>query len=162
MGRCLKFMLVMFQHTAARRRLLFVCDAFTLSLLVSTHSRAEAAAIILTLNKQTTGVSTHSRAEAAAGCDLHNYLFNEVSTHSRAEAAACNETMQVLSKKRFNTQPRGGGCIKKSHFLILILLFQHTAARRRLLSVAYIKKPLAGVSTHSRAEAAAIVLIERQ
>ena len=61
------------------------------------------------------------------------YLFIGVSTHSRAKAAAY-----------FFTYPNYGW-----------FKFQHTAARRRLLSdkPQHIKR--ANVSTHSRAEAAA-------
>ena len=35
--------------------------------------------------------------------------------------------------RRFNTQPRGGGCIRKQQAIKPDLQFQHTAARRRLL-----------------------------
>ena len=59
---------------------------------------------------------------------------------------------QIIS---FNTQPRRGGCIALFGLDCDILLFQHTAAQRRL-PVEYIHKiALEGVSTHSRAEAAA-------
>ena len=57
--------------------------------IVSTHSRAEAAAWKQTVEVKRGDVSTHSRAEAAA--TTPSYLVapvREVSTHSRAEAAA--------------------------------------------------------------------------
>ena len=56
---------------------------------VSTHSRAEAAALetIRTATVEAI-VSTHSRAEAAARKRNHECLLMLVSTHSRAEAAA--------------------------------------------------------------------------
>ena len=57
-----------------------------------------------------------------------------VSTHSRAEAAAHLLISPGPDVPRFNTQPRGGGCIQPN--LILV--------------------PTNLVSTHSRAEAAAI------
>ena len=55
-------------------------------------------------------VSTHSRAEAAA--ELSEAIKNKenVSTHSRAEAAAIFLNFHVRQACSFNTQPRGGGC----------------------------------------------------
>ncbi len=56
-----------FQHTAARRRLLLDSLCFSYFCLVSTHSRAEAAAWSYLMQFNQRGpVSTHSRAEAAA------------------------------------------------------------------------------------------------
>ena len=101
----------MFQHTAARRRLLVYSSITFSELNVSTHSRAEAAASIPhthlrykpSFNTQPRGggcktrivcirntypVSTHSRAEAAAYMTLLDLDDYTVSTHSRAEAAA--------------------------------------------------------------------------
>ena len=79
----------MFQHTAARRRLLSNAFKLDLAKLVSTHSRAEAAAYPSIVFIDSLSVSTHSRAEAAAyGVCVKMRAFSVVSTHSRAEAAA--------------------------------------------------------------------------
>ena len=78
---------------------------------VSTHSRAEAAALAIGTPKYQFLVSTHSRAEAAALILLWFRDNGKVSTHSRAEAAA---------KKAIPA-------------LTTLSQFQHTAARRRLL-----------------------------
>ena len=101
--------IIMFQHTAARRRLLNLnpqyrprlrfntqprgggCLKYVLFVLdynVSTHSRAEAAANTDESDIFINVVSTHSRAEAAAEKILPVEVVNRVSTHSRAEAAA--------------------------------------------------------------------------
>ena len=56
----------MFQHTAARRRLLSQQDFRLCYQPVSTHSRAEAAAKYKAALDESPKVSTHSRAEAAA------------------------------------------------------------------------------------------------
>ena len=56
----------MFQHTAARRRLLKGGNITLFSPSVSTHSRAEAAACKPKFFYDFYLVSTHSRAEAAA------------------------------------------------------------------------------------------------
>ena len=80
------------------------------SIVVSTHSRAEAAASVANERTKVFNVSTHSRAEAAAFAVRAVMDLDKVSTHSRAEAAALNQY-----KQDFENQ------------------FQHTAARRRLL-----------------------------
>ena len=56
-------------------------------------------------------VSTHSRAEAAALSVAAKDTRNaKVSTHSRAEAAAYLFCRSWRIERSFNTQPRGGGC----------------------------------------------------
>ena len=124
--------------------------------IVSTHSRAEAAARLTGLNvEQILKVSTHSRAEAAAEFALSMGRKFKVSTHSRAEAAAYklnknDSDLQVSTHSRaeaaahcfcgwlaiissFNTQPRRGGCFLRDSHHKLNFQFQHTAAQRRLL-----------------------------
>ena len=122
----------MFQHTAARRQLLFLYRHLRVDTVVSTHSRAEAAAINDPQFSYLLSVSTHSRAKAAAGatfesaatvmfqhtaarrrlpdCFLSLSCSRTVSTHSRAEAAAYGCTDFIEELCRFNTQPRRGGC----------------------------------------------------
>ena len=58
----------------------------------------------------------------------------------------------------FNTQPRGGGCLKVFDLGLQFDKFQHTAARRRLLFQCLPINIFDRVSTHSRAEAAARIL----
>ena len=64
----------LFQHTAARRRLQAINGGGASYQLVSTHSRAEAAAFFIRKINFKPIVSTHSRAEAAAILDyISNY-----------------------------------------------------------------------------------------
>ena len=129
-----------------------------LTISVSTHSRAEAAAKDLKGVTSKVRVSTHSRAEAAAYTIILLIYSFSVSTHSRAEAAAINSELyrrrfsafqHTAARRRlpkspaahpfspgFNTQPRGGGCAMDSRDQAYGML----------------------VSTHSRAEAAALGL----
>ncbi len=142
-----------FQHTAARRRLL-VSQNIQSSQQVSTHSRPKAAEPARIAPRQELAVSTHSRPKAAArGASsraqrccfntqppeggwrvLHNHLMGElvVSTHSRPKAAV---------KEASDGEQR-------------IVLFQHTAARRRLVVQSRISFSPGTVSTHSRPKAA--------
>ena len=101
------------------------------------------------------GVSTHSRAEAAAQKEEQKMENLTVSTHSRAEAAASFFINTHKKRNSFNTQPRGGGCTVGHFWLIKLLAFQHTAARRRLRVKKVPFPQVNAVSTHSRAEAAA-------
>ena len=55
----------------------------------------------------------------------------------------------------FNTQPPEGGCIAIGARAVLSSRFQHTAARRRLLTIYDINDEFIAVSTHSRPKAAA-------
>ena len=140
--------------------------------MVSTHSRAEAAAQLGRNPHDIELVSTHSRAEAAAltfFCPLFGCF---VSTHSRAEAAASNDCFKNLDGNCFNTQPRGGGCKAITHPHSFIygfntqprgggclqlqttyknwLMFQHTAARRRLPMIRLTSFPLISFNTQPR------------
>ena len=64
-----------------------------------------------------------------------------VSTHSRAKAAAPTHTNLTITIYSFNTQPREGGCRVFRVFDEAEDLFQHTAARRRLLDRAVFHVP---------------------
>ena len=55
-----------------------------------------------------------------------------VSTHSRPKAAALSQDDLVPLSACFNTQPPEGGCPLLFIGVCRCVLFQHTAARRRL------------------------------
>ena len=175
----------MFQHTAARRRLLYNVAIEQVSDDVSTHSRPKAAAIVQEKNTTFSQVSTHSRPKAAApdgyclpktrrgfntqppegGCVqvVHYRTDNfEVSTHSRPKAAAFHWLAHRLTSLRFNTQPPEGGCSPLIRSIIFPYLFQHTAARRRLHDLDHISQVWVDVSTHSRPKAAAPYLKKQE
>ena len=99
-----------FQHTAARRRLLTYSPCLIRGVIVSTHSRAEAAAF------------SGSGSASCFGC------FNTQPRGGGCVASGGSKTLQ----KGFNTQPRGGGCSIHPNPEKSSTLFQHTAARRRL------------------------------
>ena len=82
-------------------------------------------------------------------------LHQKVSTHSRPKAAAHGLIQLKRRRRGFNTQPPEGGCLKRLMNKRKELVFQHTAARRRLLLVFCIEPGYHLVSTHSRPKAAA-------
>ena len=59
-------------------------------------------------------------------------LLSSVSTHSRPKAAGSVYCSNQSTLFCFNTQPPEGGWMRKLAVIAFTLLFQHTAARRRL------------------------------
>ena len=78
----------MFQHTAARRRLVGTLPVSSTVSTVSTHSRPKAAVVNIETIKPNIDVSTHSRPKAAGEKLLNSNNPFYVSTHSRPKAAA--------------------------------------------------------------------------
>ena len=81
---------MLFQHTAARRRLGKDWECFFPNLYVSTHSRPKAAGSALIIISTIIVVSTHSRPKAAGLILDILSLANLVSTHSRPKAAGAD------------------------------------------------------------------------
>ncbi len=145
----------MFQHTAARRRLLVVLWC-RLLVMAFQHTAAR------------------RRLHLAFA---HPFTQFRVSTHSRPKAAASATDCRINRKSGFNTQPPEGGCIcittldtprlvfqhtaarrrlpSKYRKTKKMMMFQHTAARRRLPMRKHSQRPPSVVSTHSRPKAAA-------
>ena len=103
--------IMMFQHTAARRRLPNFTSVKAVKILVSTHSRAEAAATFVF---------------------SYDHIHNSFNTQPRGGGCKARKT-KANCGQRFNTQPRGGGCVRPVTARESKVVFQHTAARRRLL-----------------------------
>ena len=77
----------MFQHTAARRRLVKATTNSREAIQVSTHSRPKAAGNVLKCLDGPAIVSTHSRPKAAGALSEWSIPGYHVSTHSRPKAA---------------------------------------------------------------------------
>ena len=121
---------MMFQLTAARRRLVEYIGRKTYTPNVSTHSRPKAAGAFLAQNTADERVSTHSRPKAAGQTYSPNLGQNPfqltaarrrlaapapkkgslrpVSTHSRPKAAG-KVKVSTCTIKSFNSQPPEGG-----------------------------------------------------
>ena len=147
--------------------------------MVSTHSRAEAAACRHLLginirdcfNTQPRGggclsggdleplfnrcFNTQPRGGGCDGTPIPKVKVISVSTHSRAEAAAPSLARHLDKARRFNTQPRGGGCFGFSDKEYeAVQVSTHSRAEAAATTIANDLKAQT-VSTHSRAEAAA-------
>ena len=120
-----------FQHTAARRRLVPALCKAVIRYNVSTHSRPKAAGGGLRRTCRYCAVSTHSRPKAAGSIAKIASRRSRVSTHSRPKAAG-SASSRIPRKN----------------------LFQHTAARRRLVLEVDFFVVIGLVSTHSRPKAA--------
>ena len=123
----------MFQHTAARRRLL------VFNTPIATKHRFQYTAARRRLRHKTAPVADTGK----------------VSTHSRPKAAAPAAMRFLRLALSFNTQPPEGGCVPNPPRQSWHRWFQHTAARRRLPRFRAQLGTGAAVSTHSRPKAAA-------
>ena len=123
----------LFQHTAARRRLL------VFNTPIATKHRFQYTAARRRLRHKTAPVADTGK----------------VSTHSRPKAAAPAAMRFLRLALSFNTQPPEGGCLWLGGCGERRELFQHTAARRRLRAQPSSSILASVVSTHSRPKAAA-------
>ena len=171
---------LMFQHTAARRRLavLAICENQQIQTFQHTAARRRLDPCFHGARPKV-DVSTHSRPKAAGVSGLLVSVFPPVvSTHSRPKAAGKPCKQLIAHYRCFNTQPPEGGWLRFDHRHHRPQRFQHTAARRRLAILIKPKRPkqqfqhtaarrrleasllppLVGfvVSTHSRPKAAGI------
>ena len=104
-------------------------------------------------------VSTHSRPKAA-GLRIFRQENDIKSFNTQPPEGGWFLSKQSLIKGRdgFNTQPPEGGWQAYAHAPQQTILFQHTAARRRLGPVLSSRGFFIGVSTHSRPKAAGAFL----
>ena len=105
---------------------------------VSTHSRPKAAAILSRRGRSESRVSTHSRPKAADPHARHQPMTYKVSTHSRPKAAerypnTQGETSRVSTHSRPKAAVAAAAVAER-----FLMLFQHTAARRRLFRLDFV------------------------
>ena len=126
-------LLGLFQHTAARRRLVQNRENKQLIYKVSTHSRPKAAGTVGSCTGFADAVSTHSRPKAAGHRPHTMLLPHWVSTHSRPKAAGQISMDVSLEVNEFqHTAARRRLAFAASPLCAWRSVFQHTAARRRL------------------------------
>ena len=142
-----------FQHTAAQRQLVGDKYGIDPDMLVSRHSRLKAADGFIMLTFVMVAVSTHSCTKAAEYIAKHIDSRLPVSTHSRLKAAAV-WIAQYYPIVMFQHTAARRRLDFHAFFLVRIKRFQHTAARRRLVLLNVYYNPDIGVSTHSRPKAA--------
>ena len=124
---------------------------------VSTHSRPKAAGAQRQPAQSLSKVSTHSRPKAAGYHRCPRCFHSSVSTHSRPKAAGRKKVIGEDKVHRFNSQPPEGGWLEMIAHKIARILFQLTAARRRLDGRRAGLSREDKVSTHSRPKAAGIL-----
>ena len=124
---------------------------------VSTHSRPKAAGAQRQPAQSLSKDSTHSRPKAAGYHRCPRCFHSSVSTHSRPKAAGRKKVIGEDKVHRFNSQPPEGGWLEMIAHKIARILFQLTAARRRLDGRRAGLSREDKVSTHSRPKAAGIL-----
>ena len=144
---------LMFQHTAARRRLV----AFGIQLVaidfVSTHSRPKAAGGGRCRQTRRARVSTHSRPKAAGIAVKVGHAVGHVSTHSRPKAAGRAGYEFERLCRCFNTQPPEGGWFKPCGGISSYGRFNTQPREGGWISIKPVGRKIY-VSTHSRPKAA--------
>ena len=150
----------MFQHTAARRRLAALKRNYPDMTRVSTHSRPKAAGISYEFTWVPPLVSTHSRPKAAgirsAWMTCRRFCFNT----QPPEGGWYFFPLKSIKQNSFNTQPPEGGWHTSFANALSNVMFQHTAARRRLGLQSKNIDFIVEVSTHSRPKAAGKLVLE--
>ena len=108
-------------------------STFTVSNPLFQHTAARRRlATILLVSRKDSYVSTHSRPKAAGYTRADIDRLKEVSTHSRPKAAGLQVVKELIHYVVFQhtaARRRLGRCADNSS---CVVLFQHTAARRRL------------------------------
>ena len=100
---------MLFQHTAARRRLDHFADGGIVKMLVSTHSRPKAAGKTIKDYNAITEVSTHSRPKAAGPAFSALASASSLFQHTAARRRLAGDVHQATLQAGFNTQPPEGG-----------------------------------------------------
>ena len=167
---------IMFQLTAARRRLpvevSIFTTVFTFQLTAARRRLPLALAKVIEqegFNSQppeggcarenlgrvgNAAVSTHSRPKAAALTEGKAHVYGHVSTHSRPKAAATSAPSTWSKWQSFNSQPPEGGCGRAKNHPRRLQRFNSQPPEGGCCLI--IKMPrIIGVSTHSRPKAAA-------
>ena len=140
-------LIIQFQHTAARRRLgPQWADLLIQGLFQHTAARRRLVEAVEPVEAEQ-AVSTHSRPKAAGYLTVGIDVIGAVSTHSRPKAAGLLNTYKLLEMNCFNTQPPEGGWLIGQHTNSQRQMFQHTAARRRLGHSAVCLRHLDGFNT---------------
>ena len=122
-----------FQHTAARRRLHKMTILRRHLPHVSTHSRAKAAAHNHDPHRQQwQRFNTQPREGGCYPNCWYAFYFFCFNTQPREGGCGAYKIFIMPKSSGFNTQPREGGCPFQSIRLSILVMFQHTAARRRL------------------------------
>ena len=99
-------------------------------------------------------VSTHSRLKAAGRQDNPILSASLCFNTQPPEGGWMASALRSSTSSCFNTQPPEGGWLHKISKMGRLLVFQHTAARRRLVEYIQEYNRIFFVSTHSRPKAA--------
>ena len=146
----------LFQHTAARRRLVISIEAHHHPEGFNTQPPEGGWEVDKKVAAAVSAVSTHSRPKAAGYTSDNLVHLCQVSTHSRPKAAGTKKNTVIpkhgafqhtAARRRlgrnskilpgdrgFNTQPPEGGWALGGESFGALSRFQHTAARRRLVT----------------------------
>ena len=143
----------MFQHTAARRRL--VSGRATRNAPARFNTQPpEGGWQVKSLADVLTSLFQHTAARRRLGSSIVFSPFAIWFQHTAARRRLAAQVCSLSGDWSFNTQPPEGGWLWARPCSSIFLTFQHTAARRRLGSIIKDQQHPEHVSTHSRPKAA--------
>ena len=123
---------VMFQHTAARRRLVVIFSILDFASGVSTHSRPKAAGFSIPFSIIPEPLFQHTAARRRLGKPAAPAASATGVQHTAARRRLVLNISKKGLRNGFNTQPPEGGWRLLWKTRPKSWWFQHTAARRRL------------------------------
>ena len=149
--------LLLFQHTAARRRLVGHQNN-RMAVVTFQHTAARRRLEFQKKAKRIEAVFQHTAARRRLDPSLPVLVvegeFQHTAARRRLEIGRMGKQADGIG---FNTQPPEGGWFYSSHYSVsYCYVFQHTAARRRLGVTQKNAESPANVSTHSRPKAAGL------
>ena len=147
----------LFQHTAARRRLGFICRAFQTVESGFNTQPPEGGWLIAFGGFLNLSLFQHTAARRRLGSiNFSDFCFTRVSTHSRPKAAGFHKFQRFLLYASFNTQPPEGGW--KAWMMLFIQNFSFNTQPPEggwFIPITKLDRPHI-VSTHSRPKAAGL------
>ena len=136
---CITVWIALFQHTAARRRLVF--PIFTNTPLILFQHTAARRRLVFGFGVSSPAPVGFNTQPPEGGWKslILSTSTTMVSTHSRPKAAGLARIASRYERQSFNTQPPEGGWAQPKKRIKSWLMFQHTAARRRLVRIKWLK-----------------------
>ena len=132
MADCL-YSCLQFQHTATRR---WLVGAFSFYIGMNTlfqHTATRRWLEMLMINSQSQPKFQHTAARRRLGTTVSGKQLIQRFNTQPPEGGCKPQNTDILYYYSFNTQPPEGGWFNQHCFTLTAIMFQHTAARRRLV-----------------------------
>ena len=144
---------MLFQHTAARRRLALVSYEGLSVATVSTHSRPKAAGSVVDVKSDDLKSFNTQPPEGGWACHVANVPEGSPFQHTAARRRLASFSRQSPAHRRFNTQPPEGGWVSRMNAEMQATVSTHSRPKAAGFGRTWHMYRTV-VSTHSRPKAA--------